>query len=94
MKVYKLNATANDVIYNGVKTKCIEIFAFANGEDDCTIAYELTGDEEKMFVYNGAVNTEDPGEGPMEEYETREEAIQSEYGNLFGTVFTLADSMK
>lgn len=94
MKIYKLNATANDVIYNCVKTKCVEIFAFANGENDCTIAYELTGDEEKMFVYDGAVNTEDPGEGPVEEYESRGEAIKSEYGDLFESVFKLADSMK
>ena len=96
MKIYKLNATANDVIYNGVKTKCVEIFAFAKDENDnaVTICCEMTGDEHLIFVYDGEINTSDPGEGPTEEYANREEALASEYGDLFKAVFDMADNMK
>lgn len=96
MKVYELNATANDVIFQGTKAKSIEVYAFASDENDkkCTVAYNLMADEQQMFVYDGAINTADPGEGPMEEYKSREEALTSEYGNLFESVFKLADSMK
>lgn len=94
-KIYELNAQANDVIFQGTPMKCVEVTAFASDgeENKATVTCEFM-DKELIFVYDGEVNTQDPGEGPMEEYGSREEALASEYGEVFKIVFELADNMK
>lgn len=95
-KIYKLEANVSDVMHQGNGTKNIEIYAFARDENnsEATLTYEMVGNEEQMFVYDGVINTEDPGEGPAEEYANRQEALSSEYGNLFKVIFDLTDNIK
>ena len=94
-KIYKLDATSNDVIFQGNETKSVEIFAYAEDNNGkITIGYEMMGNEHQICVYDGEVNTSDPGEGPSEEYTGRNEALTSDYSDLFNAIFTLADSMK
>lgn len=75
--------------------KCVDVFAYAKDAKygDVTIAYELCGKDESALVYAGRINTEDPGEGPIEEYASRNDAIDGEYGKLFNIAITLADGI-
>lgn len=44
---------------------------------------------EVICVYDGNVNTEDPGVGPLDEFANKHDAIESEYGDEFDFVFNV-----
>lgn len=72
----------------------VTVFVFA--EDDkngqFTVGYER-GVSELMCVYDGHVNTEDPGTGPDEEYERFDQAVESEYVWVFEIAKCIADKL-
>jgi len=95
MKIYQLKSDVMSAVSGDKAYTCVDIFAYAkgDGEGTVTIGCEL-GEDEKMCVYDGVVNTEDPGEGPMEEYNNREDALVSKYGSMFKVLFNLGDNLK
>lgn len=74
---------------------CVDVFAVACNEDgeEVTLCYEEGAGANQIHVYDGRINMGDPGEGPIEEYADRGEALGSEYCRLFKVMFTLADGM-
>jgi len=92
-KVTEITAKVNELAGG---EKCVDVFAYAKDGQfgEITVAYELCGADEQILVYDGRINTNDPGEGPLEEYGSREEAIGSERGECFRVVFDLADGIK
>ena len=53
-------------------TKCIDVFLVATDDQygRVTVAYEIAYDEERVVVYDGAVNVEDPDTAPLEEHDS------------------------
>lgn len=86
-KIEELNAKVNGNV--------VDVFAVAKDDEfgEVTLAYELFGGNESIFVYAGRINREDPGEGPYDEYGSRDEAIASKYGHSFSAVFAAADAL-
>lgn len=72
----------------------ITVYAFFNNEGlgEMTACYSR-GDDQQMCVYCGHINTEDPGNGPYEEYKSRHDAVESKFGEVFDKVFDIADRL-
>ena len=90
--IYEMNAKVMEV--NG--GNCVDVFAFAKDEQykDVTLAYELCGADEQIYVYAGRVNTDVPGWGTIEDYADREGAVCGRFGEAFRIVFDVADKLK
>ena len=85
--IYEIKATAFEA--NGEKGVVVSATASNERYGDITVGYESTS--EGIYVYTGLVDLEDPGEGPLDEFESRKDALTSEYGDVFKAVFAVAD---
>lgn len=85
--IYEIKATAFET--NGEKGVVVSATASNEQYGDITAGYESTS--KGIYVYAGLVDLEDPGEGPIDEFASRDEALASEYGDVFKAVFAVAD---
>lgn len=92
MKTFSVKVNAVDVSGKGYDVS-VYVFGENNTWGDITVAYDRCGDDESMFVYDGHINTSDPGEGPVEEYANRDDALGSEYGWAFEIASFIADKV-
>lgn len=86
MKINEVNAKENGF--------GVTVIAYADSEKygEATLAV-FVGEDERLCVYGERINPVDPGEGPLDEYEDRDEALASEYGEAFKPLVALADAM-
>ena len=86
----KIIRTKSDLSYVN-NSPCVTVYIFFKTDDNdkMTACGQFTRDEDEeyLLVYDGFINTEDPGEDPEEEYSSCEEALDGEYHEVFETMF-------
>lgn len=72
--------------------KCVDVFAYVkNGTDgDVTLGYEIHGGDELFTMCYAWINPEDPGDVPSMDFDNREEALGSRYGEVYKEMIAVA----
>ena len=78
---------------NTVEGKYVDVFAYVEDETngEVTLGYELGGKGEKAMMCYGRIDPDDPGDVPSRDFKNLEEALGSEYGEVFKEMMNVAE---
>ena len=73
--------------------KSVDVYAYVEDAEygEVTLGYELRSDGDMAVMSYGRISTEDPGDVPSREFESRQEAAASAYGECFEVMFDVAE---
>lgn len=72
--------------------KCADVFAYVKSEKDgyVTVGCSRGAGEEVFTMCYAWIDPEDPGDAPSRTFKDKEDAVKSEYGDVFEKVFDIA----